>query len=147
MLDKKDLQILDSLRQNSRKTVKEIAIEIGMPRTTVFERIRRLEAGGVIKSYTAFLDYEKLDLSTTAFVMVAYDPSKHIGQKQVAGEIAKLTGVYEVYIVSGEWDLMAKVRGKTMTSIGDLVVGKIREMPGVAKTLTFPAFYTIREQP
>ncbi len=146
MLDKKGLQILDALRQNSRKTVKEIAKETGVPRTTVFERIRRMEQTGLIKAYSLVPDYAQLELGTLAYVLISYDKSAHLSQKEVAQAIARLPGVSEVHIMSGEWDLLAKVRGKSMQAIGDLVVGKIRGLAGVEKTHTMPVFYPIKEE-
>ena len=145
MLDKKDAIILDSLRQNSRKTVKEIGRETGIPRTTVFERIKRMEHNQVIKGYSVKPDYEKIGFPTTAFTMVAHNGSAGVSQKSVAKEIAKLPGVYEVQIVAGEWDMLVKVRGRSLESIGDLVVGRMRDITGIARTLTYSVFYTIRE--
>ncbi len=145
-MESKDAVIFESLRQNSRKTVKEIARETGIPRTTVFERIRKMEKSGLIKAYTVRPDYDKLELPILAYVFVAYDPSRHVTQKDLAAQIAKLPGVFEVCIVAGEWDIIVKVRGKSLTAIGELVVGKMKEISGVAKTLTFPVFYLIKEE-
>ncbi|HMU74027.1 MAG TPA: Lrp/AsnC family transcriptional regulator, partial [Ferruginibacter sp.] len=60
-LDAKDLQILHLLQQNARITVKEIADKVHLSTTPVHERIRRLEANGVIKQYVALLDHTKLN--------------------------------------------------------------------------------------
>ena len=77
--------------------------------------------------------------------MVAHNGSAGVSQKSVAKEIAKLPGVYEVQIIAGEWDMLVKVRGRSLESIGDLVVGRMRDITGIARTLTYSVFYTIRE--
>ncbi len=146
MLEQKDAVILDSLRQNSRKTVKEVAKETGIPRTTVFERVRKMEESGVIKSYSVRPDYAKLDQETLAFIFAGYEPSRQVSQQDVAKEIAKLPGVFEVHIIAGEWDILAKVRGKSLGAIGSMVVDRMRGIPGVSKTLTFPVFFTTKEE-
>ena len=60
-LDKTDLQLLRVLQQNARMTTKELAHEVNLSTTPVFERLKRLERDGIIKKYIAILDAEKLN--------------------------------------------------------------------------------------
>jgi DNA-binding Lrp family transcriptional regulator len=57
-----------------------------------------------------------------------------------------MSGVYEVHIISGEYDLLLKVRGKTLDDIGTLVVDKLRQLKGVGRTITFACFETVKEE-
>ncbi len=73
-------------------------------------------------------------------------PNPDLSKRQLAKRIAKIPGVYEVHIISGEYDLLLKVRGKSLEDIGKLVVDKLRQLKGVGKTLTFACFETVKEE-
>jgi Lrp/AsnC family transcriptional regulator, leucine-responsive regulatory protein len=77
--------------------------------------------------------------------MASFTPASGTSQREVAKRIARLHGVEEVFVISGEWDILAKVRGASIESIGELVLEKIRTTPGVARTLTMASFASIRE--
>lgn len=66
-LDDKDLQLLRLLQNDSKLTVKELAKEVNLSPSPVFERVKRLEQEGYIKKYAAILDAEKLNLGFTVY--------------------------------------------------------------------------------
>jgi len=145
-MDEKDLAILEKLMENARKPVKEIAKEVKLPRTTVAERIKKLVNKGIIRKFTTILNYEKIGMPITAFILVSFIPNPDISQRELAREISKIENVREVYIIAGEWDLLLKVRGKDMEEIGKLVLDKLRGMKGVGKTVTCTCFSVIKEE-
>lgn len=145
MLDEKDILILEELMKDSRKTTKAIARELDMPRATVHDRIVKMEQRGVIRKYTAVPDYAQLGLGVTAFVLVQFEPEKGVSQRDTAEEIALLDGIFEVHMISGEYDMLLKVRGASMEEIGKLVIDRLREIKGVARTLTCAVFTTVKE--
>lgn len=145
MLDDKDSAIIEELVKDSRKTTKAIAKELGMPRATVHDRIAKLEQRKVIRKYTAIPDYPQLGLGVTAFILVQFEPEKGISQRDTAEEISEMSGIFEVHMISGEYDMLLKVRGASMEEIGKLVIDKLREVKGVARTLTCACFSTVRE--
>ncbi|MFE3845309.1 Lrp/AsnC family transcriptional regulator [Thermoplasmatota archaeon] len=59
--------------------------------------------------------------------------------------IARLPGVYEVYMVTGKYDLLVKIRGKSIEDIGKIVIDRIRVLKGVSQTFTSACFETIKE--
>ncbi|MHA1667575.1 MAG: Lrp/AsnC family transcriptional regulator [Candidatus Heimdallarchaeaceae archaeon] len=144
-LDKKDIQILRILQQNSRVSLKKLARKTSLPVTTVFNRIKKFEQNGLIKDYKAIIDPKKVGLDVTAFILVAYDTSSKKSQRGVAKEISKLPFVQEVHIITGEWDMLLKVRGKNSEEIGKFVLDKLREIEGVLKTVTVVVFETVKE--
>jgi DNA-binding Lrp family transcriptional regulator len=145
MLDEKDSSILAALTEDSRKSTKAIAKELEMPRATVHDRIVKMEQKGVIRKYTAVPDYSKLGLGVSAFILVQFEPEKGISQRDTAEDIASIKGIYEVHMISGEYDMILKVRGASMEEIGSLVIDRLREVKGVARTLTCAVFTTIKE--
>src|SRR4030066_1042752 len=114
MLDEKDSSILEELIKDSRKTTKASAKELGMPRATVHDRIVKMEQKGVIKRYTAVPDYVQLGLGVSAFILVQFEPEKGISQRETAEDIGSLPGIFEVHMISGEYDMLLKGRGASM---------------------------------
>jgi DNA-binding Lrp family transcriptional regulator len=148
-IDDKDLKILNLLQKNCKMTAKEIAQIIDSPVTTVFAKIKRMEEFGIIKDYNAVLDANKLDKGTTAFILasVSYGSkeSAQQSQRKIAKEIAKFPEVQEVHIITGDWDMLIKVKEKEVAAIGKFVIDKLRLVEGIEKTLTCMVFATEKE--
>lgn len=146
MLDEKDLAILRELRKDARRSTKSIAKDLAIPRATVHERIKRMVDKGVVKGFTVVPDHAKLGEPVTAFILVSFVPNSGSGQRELADRIAALEGVHEVHLVSGEHDILLKVRGGSIEHIGALVIDKIRPLEGVGRTLTVACFATVKEE-
>jgi DNA-binding Lrp family transcriptional regulator len=146
MLDDKDRAILKELQKDARRSTKSIAKDLAIPRATVHERIKRMIDKGVVKGFTVVPDHAKLGEPVTAFILVSFVPNSGTGQRDLANRIAALDGVHEVHLISGEHDILMKVRGESMENIGSLVIDKIRQMEGVGKTLTIACFATIKDE-
>ena len=150
-LDEKDLAILTLIQENSKLTANQIAKRINTPITTVFAKTKRMEEMGIIKQYRAILSAEKLNLSTGAFILasVSYSTKNEqespVSQRDVAEEIARFPEVQEVHIITGDWDLLVKLRAENVNAVGKFVVDKLRLVKGLDKTLTCMVFETIKE--
>jgi len=149
-LDEKDLAILVLIQENSKLTAKQIAKKINSPITTVFAKTKRLEEIGIIKQYRAILSPEKLNLGTAAFILasVSYRAKSNdapVSQREVAEEIARFPEVQEVHIITGDWDLLVKLRAENVDAVGKFVVDKLRLIKGLEKTLTCMVFETVKE--
>lgn len=146
MLDKKDQLILNELKKNSRNSTKNIAKNVKIPRVTVHDRIQKLMKKGIIKKFNVSVDYKKIGFPTEVFVFVSFLSNVDISQRELAKKISTLQGVSEVHIISGEYDLLLKVRGESLEEIGKLVVDRLRKLKGVGRTLTFACFETVKEE-
>lgn len=147
-LDEKDLAILALLQKNCRMTAREIAQKIGSPITTVFAKMKRMEQQEIIREYRAVLDAKKLDCGATAFILASFsyrNGEKPLSQREIAAQIAKFPEVQEVHIISGDWDILIKVREKDVDAVGKFVVDKLRTVKGIEKTLTCLVFDTQKE--
>lgn len=124
-LDSKDLSILTLLQQNARMTVKEISEKVHLSTTPVHERIKRMEAEGVIKQYAAIVDYSKVKRGLMVICYVSLkEHSKNAGVKFIQ-TINKLNEVIECYNISGEFDFMLKVVAENMDAYYDFHVNKL----------------------
>lgn len=149
-LDEKDLEILRILQTDAKATAKTISRKISSPITTVYSRINRMEEAGVIKSYKTVLDPHKLGKPTTAFIMANFTyrtpgVEELLDQRSVANIIAGFREVQELHVISGNWDLILKLKAANLAEVGDFVVNKLRTLRGVEKTLTCMVFESMKE--
>ncbi len=135
-MDQKDMEILGELITDGKAKIKKIAKKLGLPMSTVHHRILRMEKEGLIKKYTAIPNYKKIGLPILAYVFANVDYSKATSQEEVACEIKKLPNIMEVNIVAGEIDIVAKIRVKDIDELSDVVIKKMRNIKGMAKTVT-----------
>ena len=144
MIDAKDRRILNELMEDARKSVVDISNELGIPRATVQERIQRMRESGVIRKFIAVPDYSLLGRPVTAFIFVSFMPGT-VSQRELGERISHLPRVDEVHLITGEWDIMLKVRAGSMDELGKLVLDKLRAMKGVMRTVTCVCFNTLME--
>jgi len=132
-LDDKDLAILHLLQKNARITVKEISDTMHLSTTPVHERIKRMEASGVIKQYATLLDHSKVKRGLMVICYVSLkEHNKKAGVKFIA-TIQALTDVIECYNISGEFDFMLKVVCEDMNAYYDFHVNKLSQMENMGK--------------
>ena len=123
--DAKDLSILALLQENARMTVKEISEQIHLSTTPVHERIKRMEAEGVIKQYATLVDPGKVKRGLMVICYVSLkEHSKNAGVKFIK-TINGLNEVIECYNISGEFDFMLKVVAENMDAYYDFHVNKL----------------------
>jgi Lrp/AsnC family leucine-responsive transcriptional regulator len=149
-LDEKDSAILMLIQKDSKLTAKQISKRVGAPITTVFAKTKRMEEQGIIREYRAIVAPEKLSAGTAAFILasVSYRAKADdvpISQRVVAEEIARFPEVQEVHIITGDWDLLVKLRAENVDAVGKFVVDKLRLIKGLEKTLTCMVFETVKE--
>jgi DNA-binding Lrp family transcriptional regulator len=149
-IDDKDIAILALLQENSKLTAKQIAKKVNSPITTVFAKIKRMEELGIIKEYRAILDPEKIGSTTAAFILASVSyrtkgDNSPVSQRVVAEEISKFQEVQEIHIITGDWDLLIKLRTLSVDAIGKFVVDKLRLINGLEKTLTCMIFETLKD--
>ncbi len=127
-LDSKDLAILNLLQQNARITVKEIADKIHLSTTPIHERIKRMEASGVIKQYATLLDHSKVKKGLMVICYVSLkEHNKNAGVKFIKA-IQLMNEVIECYNISGEFDFMLKVVCEDMNAYYDFHVNKLSQI-------------------
>ena len=149
-LDDKDSAILTLIQRDSKLTAKQIAKKVNAPLTTVFAKTKRMEEQGIIREYRAIVAPEKLNAGTAAFILasVSYRAKADdvpISQRDVAEEIGRFLEVQEVHIITGDWDLLIKLRAENVDAVGKFVVDKLRLIKGLEKTLTCMVFETVKE--
>ena len=149
MVDNKDRQILRLLQDDMTKSYKAIAGQLGIPVTTVYNRVKKMEENGIILGYKPVLDAVKLGLPTTSFLLITMrfkDPNNTpLNINTIAHQIAEYPHVQEVHIVAGDWDILVKMKTNNVQEIGDFINTKLRYIEGVEKCLSSISFSTQKE--
>ncbi|MBU2477375.1 Lrp/AsnC family transcriptional regulator [Candidatus Micrarchaeota archaeon] len=137
-IDNKSQQILRILSENCKISSKELSKKTRIPLTTIYHRIKRLNQSGIIKKYSIEIDQKKLGVNLCAYIMasVHYDPEGKTSQKEIAKKIKKLNFVESVDIITGEMDLIIKVRAKNIQQLNKLITEELRNIKGIDKTIT-----------
>jgi Lrp/AsnC family transcriptional regulator, leucine-responsive regulatory protein len=139
-MSKKDDAILEVLRTNARKSTKELAQMLGMPISTVYDRIKKLEESGVIEGYRAVLNPKKLGKGMGAIVSITVSyysrTGEKVSQRKLAEKLAAIQCVEEVHIVAGGNDIIMKVRVANVDELNRFVIDDLRNIDGVDKTQT-----------
>ncbi|MBI2581457.1 Lrp/AsnC family transcriptional regulator [Candidatus Woesearchaeota archaeon] len=139
--DSKDLLILEHLEKDAGLTTKKLASMLGMPQTTVHNRIRKLKQLGVIKKLVAVLDYRKLNRPLTAYMLLDINYADH---SEISKKLASMPFVTEVAAVTGANDIFIKVRVKDAEELGDIVLKNLRRIGGVTRTETMMVIETVK---
>lgn len=133
-LDDKDLKLLRLLQTNAKLTVKELAKEINLSPSPVFERVKRLEQEGYIKSYAAVLDAEKLNRGFTVFCQIKLKIHDRSVGYDFVKEILEIEEVAECYNISGDFDFLLKVQVRDMKHYQDFVFNKLGSVDSIGST-------------
>ncbi|MBV8327236.1 Lrp/AsnC family transcriptional regulator [Chryseobacterium sp.] len=133
-LDDKDIQLLRLLQKNAKLTVKELAKEINLSPSPVFERVKRLEQEGYVRKYAAVLDPDKLNRGFTVFCQIKLKiHDRSIGYDFV-NEIIEIEEVAECYNISGDFDFLLKVQVRDMKHYQDFVFNKLGSVDSIGST-------------
>ncbi len=125
VLDEKDLAILGLLQQNARITVKEISEQIHLSTTPVHERIKRMEADGIIKQYVTLVDHNKVKKGLMVICYVSIKEHSKTAGTTFIKSINAMNEVIECYSISGEFDFMLKIAVESMDAYYNFHVNKL----------------------
>jgi len=130
-------EILDILAHDGRTSAEEIAVRLGRPEAEIRLKMAELEKQGIIVSYGALINWEKMgDNKVFAFIAVEAVPEHGSGFDSVADYISRFPEVHSLYLVSGSQDLQVVVEGEDFREIARFVAEKLAPAPGVRSTST-----------
>lgn len=142
-LDSVDVAILAALRRDGRVSVERLSQSVHLSRPAVHERVRRLEARGVIRGYTARIDWGAIGLPIVAYIAVRASGGRY---SETAESIARIASagalIEEVHRITGEWCYFVKVRAASAAALEHLI-DDIRDLPAVGQTMTTMVLSTI----
>lgn len=145
MIDDTDRAILALLQDNARISNAEMARRIELAPSAVHQRVRKLEAKGIIQGYHARIDPRALGYGLSAFVMIRTGEGARSGR--VKESLVEIPEIREVHRVVGEDCFFVKVRVPDTESLGELLDRRIQTIPDVATTRTVIVVQTWKDHP
>ncbi len=130
-LDATDRAILKILEKDAKTVAKNIAEQLNLTKTPVYERIKRLEKEGFIKHYSAVVNKEQIESSITVFSFVSLEAQKGYLMDDFLALVKEFPEVVECFIVGGEFDFLLKVIVKNLDAYYDFAKTKIATLPNI----------------
>jgi Lrp/AsnC family leucine-responsive transcriptional regulator len=142
-VDLVDVKILNLLRENSRINASLIGEQINMSVSTVIERIKKLEASGIIKQYTAILNPKLLGKDITAFISIRLEHPKY--NDNFMESVKCMPEIIECYYLTGDYDYLLKVITRSTETLSQ-VLNQIKSITGVSLTKTVVVLSTVKNE-
>ena len=130
-------KILTFIERNSRIDVRELAILVGVDETVILNELEAMEHERVICGYHTLIDWDKVGVEkATALIEVRVTPQRGMGFDKVAERIYNYPEVNSIYLISGGFDFMVIIEGKTLRQVAQFVSEKLAPMDTVLSTKT-----------
>lgn len=130
-------QILTIIEKNSRIDLKELAVILGVEEIDIVNEMAALEEEGIICGYHTMIDWEKTSIEkVTALIEVRVTPQRGQGFDHIAERIYKYPEVNSVYLISGGFDLLITLEGKSLKDVSAFVSDKLSTLDTVLSTAT-----------
>lgn len=130
-------KILTFIEKNSRIDLNELAIMLGVDEASVIKELEAMENERIICGYHTLIDWDKAGIEkVTAMIEVRVTPQRGMGFDKIAERIYNYPEVNSVYLISGGFDLMVTLEGKTLREVSQFVTDKLSTLDQVLSTKT-----------
>ena len=130
-LDKTDLRILDTLQQDGRMPIVDLATKVGLTATPCARRVRQLEESGVIEGYAASVDPKKVGHTVQAIVEIKLQQHTDEIVERFRHELQARPEVLACYAMAGEMDFLLHVVAHNVDELSEFTLRRLLRMPGV----------------
>lgn len=144
-LDRIDHKLLDILQSNGKITNAQLSKDVGLSPAPTLERVKKLENAGIIQSYHAKVDPQKVGLGIVTFVQVTLLGHKKLITESFVEQIQKVPEIVECHHVTGSCDFLLKIITQDITTYQDIIMEKVNEIDVVANTQTMVVLSTFKD--
>lgn len=145
-LDRVDRNILATLSTEARLSMAELAEKVGLSKTPVAARVRRLEKDGIIRGYSAVIDRERIGEGHVAFVQVKLSDTRSLALDAFNRAVRAVAEIEQCHMMAASFDYLLKVRTRDIASYRRVLGERISALPHVAQTSTFVAMETVKDR-
>ena len=145
-LDRIDRNILSALASNGRLSMSELAARVGLSKTPVQARVKRLEKDGYIRGYQAIIDRERMGEGHVAFVQVKLSDTRSAALDAFNRSVQAVPEIEQCHMMASSFDYLLKVRTKDIAAYRRVLGERISALPHVAQTSTFVAMETVKDR-
>jgi len=144
-LDAIDVAILDALQRDGRLPNVALAKAVGLSPTPCAERVKALEAAGIINGYHAHLDAESIGLGLLVFIEIGIDRTSEDAFGQFRAAMQAIAQVEECHMVAGGFDYLLKVRVPDMAAYRRFLGEVLSKVPGIRETHTYAVMECVKD--
>ncbi|SEH92780.1 transcriptional regulator, AsnC family [Paenimyroides aquimaris] len=133
-LDQIDLKLIEFLQKNCKQTTKELADQLDLSTTAVYERVKKLEKQHIITDYVAIINKDKINRS---FIVISHIKIKSHSKDAILKfekKVNQIPEVLECFHVSGEYDYILKIGVQDMEAYREFMLSKLTTMEEVQST-------------
>ncbi|WP_274424278.1 Lrp/AsnC family transcriptional regulator [Chelativorans sp. YIM 93263] len=145
-LDRIDRAILETLSRDARLSTTELARRVGLSKTPVQARLRRLEEKGIIRGYSAIIDRERTGEAHLAFVQVTLSDTRSAALQAFNRAALEVPEIEQCHMIASGFDYLLKVRTKDISAYRRVLGEKISTLPHVSHTSTFVAMESVKDR-
>lgn len=131
-MDDIDKKILEILQTNCHKTAKEMASELSLTTTPIYERVKKLENAGFIKEYVAILNADLLGKTIAVFLNITVKDHHSSKREEFIRQMESLKAITEFYHISGSYDFIAKARFSNIKEYRDFLVNDVASIQNIS---------------
>lgn len=144
-LDQIDFKILQILQERGRITNAQLASEVGLSPAPTLERVRKLENSGLIQSFHALVNAEKLGLNIIVFIEVKLNYHSHFKIEQFIDTIAAIEEIVEAYHITGDGDFLLKMYAHSIADYQKFIVDILSKIDGVGHIQSKVVLSTVKK--
>ncbi|MBN9070003.1 MAG: Lrp/AsnC ligand binding domain-containing protein [Rhizobiales bacterium] len=145
-LDRFDRAILHALSREGRLSIADLSEKVGLSKTPVQARVRRLEAEGFIRGYAAIVDREKMGDGHVAFVQVKLSDTRSAALDAFNRAVIGTPEIEQCHMMAASFDYLLKVRTRDIAAYRKVLGEKISALPHVAQTSTFVVMEMVKDR-
>jgi Lrp/AsnC family transcriptional regulator, leucine-responsive regulatory protein len=125
--------------------IARIAKKLKEPSTTIHYNIKKLEREGQVRAYKAVFDYKKIEQGFCAYVLLSFSPDEYGNPERIGKELAKFEEIESIDIITGDWEMIVKVRAKDQDAYYEFVKSVISRK-GVSKITTLMSLKQVKTE-
>ena len=145
-LDRIDRNILAALLSDGRMSMATLAAKVGLSKTPVQARVRKLEESGFIRGYQAIVDREKMGEGHVAFVQVKLSDTRSDALDAFNRAVRTVAEIEQCHMIASNFDYLLKVRTRDIASYRKVLGERISALPHVSQTSTYVAMETVKDR-
>ena len=141
-LDDLDRKIIVALQADGRMPFSRLAQTLHVSESTIYLRIKKLREAGVLKGFSANIDYRALGKNSLAYVLVKTSPRQH---QRVLKVLSNIDDIYEIYDVTGEYQVLLRILVENRLKLSE-IVNRVRRVNGVREVYVLYVLNVIKEE-
>jgi Lrp/AsnC family leucine-responsive transcriptional regulator len=143
-LDRVDIAILQQLQQNARISNVDLAREVNLTASPCFNRVRALDASGVVRGHVTLLDTQRLGLRLNVFIQVSLEKQREDALSRFEQTIAQRPEVMECYLMTGDSDYLLRVLVRDIQDLERFILNSLSKVPGISNIRSSIALKQVR---